>query len=451
MEPLQSEIIQLQKDIAILTPAKTLAEKSKIVELQGRLDQIEPLVQLYQEIYTNLVVVGSSGQTADAATTRLESTLSLYQQIYINLINTREQIRLASLQNAQSVNQIEVALAPSKPIKPQPTTNGLMGGAIGLALVAGIIFLIEYLDDTLKAPEDVERTLGLPLIGYIADMSDKGNSEGTVYVATHPRSPASEAFRSLRTNLEFAAVDKPLRTILVTGAEAGDGKTTIAANLAAIFAQGGKRVMLLDCDLRRPRTHRFFGLQNRVGMTDIFRDSLSLSSATQQWTNSHSVSMSVITSGSLPPNPAELLGSQKMEQILKELTGLVDVVVIDSPPSVVADAQVLSAKVDGVLLVIQPGKTHKAAAKATLEQIDRAGARIIGVVYNRISRQSGYYYYGGYRYYSPYNSNNNKYLNHDDDSSPDEDETNTIKAGSPGQSILGKIFNRSKNKAKNPA
>jgi capsular exopolysaccharide synthesis family protein len=416
MEPLQTEVTQLQKDIAILTPTYSSERKTKVAELNARLDQIQPLLTLYQQIYTNLVVLGTTGKTSandNTTATRLQSTLSLYQSIYLNLINTREAIRLARLQNTQSIDQVEAATVPMGPISPRPLNNALLAGVVGLMLAAGIVFLVEYLDDTIKTPEDVERLLELPLIGYIAEMQSTGKEEAEVYVSRQPRSPVSEAFRSLRTNLEFSSVDKPLRTILVTGAEAGDGKTTIAANLAAIFAQGGKRVLLMDCDLRRPRVHRFLGIQNRVGLTDLFRDSLGVEAVTYQWSDSNSKSMSVITSGSLPPNPAELLGSQKMDSILADLTARVDVIIIDSPPSLVSDAQILAAKVDGVLLVVQPGKTHAGAARAMREQLARAGARVVGAVFNRIPRSHGYYY-GGYRYYSPYYYQNDKYLNGND-------------------------------------
>jgi succinoglycan biosynthesis transport protein ExoP len=412
MEPLQAEVTQLQKEIALLTPAVNNQRKAQIAEKQARLDQITPLLNLYQQIYSNLVVLGNPGANVSndsPMVARLQSTLELYQQIYLNLINSRESIRLARLQNTPNVVQIEAAAAPSKPIRPQPTQTAAMAGAVGLMLAAGIAFLVEYLDDTLKTPEDVDRLLGLPLIGYIAEMQSKGKSDAEVYVSRQPRSPVSESFRSLRTNLEFSSVDKPLRTILVTGAEAGDGKTTIAANLAAIFAQGGKRVLLLDADLRRPRLHRFLGIQNRLGLTDLFRDGLGVEAVAYQWSDANSKTLSVITSGSLPPNPAELLGSHKMDGILAELSTRADVVIIDSPPSLVADAQLLAAKVDGVLLVVQPGKTHADAAHATREQLDRAGAHVVGAVFNRIPRSHGYYY-GGYRYYSPYYYRNDHYL-----------------------------------------
>lgn len=412
MAPLQAEVVQLQKDIALLSPTTSQQRKAEIAEKQARLDQITPLLTLYQQIYSNLVVLGNPGANVSndsPMVARLQSTLELYQQIYLNLINSRETIRLARLQNTPNVVQIEAAAVPSAPIRPQPMQNTMLGGAVGLMLAAGIIFLIEYLDDTLKTPEDVDRLFGLPLIGYIAEMQSKGKSDAEVYVSRQPRSPVSESFRSLRTNLEFSSVDKTLRTILVTGAEAGDGKTTVAANLAAIFAQGGKRVLLLDADLRRPRIHRFLGIQNRLGLTDLFRDGLDVDAVTYQWSDANAKTISVITSGSLPPNPAELLGSHRMDNILSELSSRADVVIIDSPPSLVADAQLLAAKVDCVLLVVQPGKTHAGAARATREQLDRAGAHIVGVVFNRIPRSHGHYY-GGYRYYSPYYYRNDRYL-----------------------------------------
>ncbi len=453
MKPLQSEVTQLKKDIAILTPTWSAERKSKVAELEARLGQVQPLLELYQKIYADLVVVGASGtaKNEDAATTRMQSTLVLYQQIYLNLINTRESIRLTRMQNSQSIDQIQVAVVPKSPIRPQPLRSAGLAGIACMILAAGIVFAIEYLDDTLKAPEDVERALGIPLIGYIADMESDSTAEAEVYVSKQPRSPVSEAFRSLRTNLEFAAVDKPLRIILVTGAEAGDGKTTIATNLAAIFAQGGKRVVILDCDLRRPRVHRYFGIQNRVGMTDLFRDTLSLEAVTQH-VNSNSTPLSVITSGSLPPNPAELLGSKKMDHILAEIASHADVIVIDSPPSIVSDSQVLAAKADGVLLVMQPGKTHAGSAQATRDQLERAGARVIGAVFNRIPRNRSYYY-GGYKYYSPYyrHSGYDHYTENGPGADVHQEEAAPQDSAAPSPSWFGRLKTRAQEKANSKA
>ena len=402
MEPLQSEVAQLQKDIALLTPANTQERRVKVAEMQSRLDQLLPLLDLYQQIYTNLVVLGSPGESVhnqDAVIAQLQSTLELYQQIYLNLINSREALRLSRLQNTPNVVQIEAAPVPTNPIRPRPVNTMAMAGVVGLMLMAGGVFLIEYLDDTLRTPEDVERVLELPVVGYIAEMQYAKGSEEYLYVARQPRSPVSEAFRSLRVNLEFASVDAPLRTILVTSPGPGEGKTTVSANLAAIIAQGGKTPMLLDADMRRPRVHKLLNLTNRVGLSDLFREHINPGTISHNW-NGHK-NMQIITSGSLPPNPAELLGSGRMEAILRELATLVDVVIIDSPPAVVTDAQVLAAKVDGILMVIQPGKTDADAALAMREQFERAGGHMLGVVFNRIPRNR-HNYYGGYRYYSPY-------------------------------------------------
>ena len=402
---LQAEISGLEQGITTLSASLALepAEQASLDEKRARIAQIKPVLTLYQQIYTNLVVLGkpvSSGSTIEGTQlSQLQTTLGLYQQIYINLLNSLETVKLARLQNTPNVVQIEPAVAPPDPIRPRPLLNSLLAGAIGLLLAAGVAFLIEYLDDTLKTPEDVERVLGLSVIGFIAKMDYPVKGERGMYVVKQPRSPVSEAFRSLRTNLEFSSVDKPLRTILVTSASPGEGKTTVAVNLAASIAQGGKSVILLDTDMRRPQVHSFLNVTNRMGLSDLFRSNLSLRMVGQELNGLKDAA--VITSGSLPPNPTELLGSDRMLQVLTDLKSAAEIVVLDSPPSMVADAQVLAARVDGVILIVHPAHTHADAAVAAAEQMKRAGAHILGVVMNRIPRDRSYYY-SGYQYYSPY-------------------------------------------------
>jgi capsular exopolysaccharide synthesis family protein len=408
---LQAEISSLQQDIedhslvpSSATPAPE--DATKIAEDQARLTQIQPILSLYQQIYTNLVVLGkpmSSGNISDGTRlSQLQTTLGLYQQIYINLLNNLETVKLARLQNTPNVVQIEPASLPQAPIRPRPLLNTLLAGMVGLMLVTGIAFLIDYLDDTLKTPEDIERILDLSVIGYLAEIDYPVKGQKDICVIKQPRSPVSEAFRSLRTNLEFSGVDKPLRTILVTSAGPGEGKTTVSVNLAAIMAQGGKSVILLDTDMRRPQVHTFFNLTNQLGLSDLFRNNTSLKVLAHEFESLKDAA--VITSGSPPPNPTELLGSDRMNQLLIDLKAAAEVVILDSPPSVVADAQILAAKVDGVILIVHPSRTHADAALASVEQMKRAGARILGVVLNRIPK-NGAYYYGGYRYYySPYYS-----------------------------------------------
>lgn len=415
IDDLQKQITELQTSINDLSALATIsdAQKVELADKQASLDQLQPVLVLYQQVYTNLVVLGQPVEGSNSSTqlSQLQTTLGLYQQIYISLLNSLENVRLAKAQNTPNVVQVEPATVPEDPIRPQPLRNTLLAAVVGLMLAAGIAFLVEYLDDTLKTPEDVEHDLNLHVLGLIADMEMNGSKNkeanpGKLFTAEHPRSPISEAFRTLRTNLEFSGIDRPLRIILVTSTGPGEGKSTVAANLAFILSQSDKRVILLDADLRRPSLHRYFDIPNRIGISHVLRGKLNIPEVLNQWKTYKN--LQIITSGSLPPNPTELLGSEKMASILDELAGMADFVVIDTPPMLLADAQVLSSHVDGVLFIVQPGTTHTDSARTTVEQLTRANARMLGVVMNRIPRNRAYYY-GGYRHYSPYYYYNKKY------------------------------------------
>jgi len=269
---------------------------------------------------------------------------------------------------------------------------------IGLMATAGLAVLIEFLDDTIKTPDDAGRMFDQPVIGYIPQMKVKKEERHTVFVNEQPRSPVAEAFRTLRTNLAFSSVDKPIRTLLVTSASPSEGKTTMAVNLAAVIAQSGKRVLLVDADLRRPQIHKYFNIPNRVGLSDYFVHEKTVQSIMRKPTDSP---LLVVTSGSLPPNPSELLTSEKMVKFLTEAQEHVDYIILDSPPFLVSDASILSARVDAVLLIVRPGKTHGDSIKVILEQTRRVGAKVAGLVFNSIPRSRGYYY-GGYRHYNSY-------------------------------------------------
>ena len=409
---LQSEMSSLQQDIqnhtsAIASATPMPQDQTKILDDKARLSQIQPVLTLYQQIYTNLVVLGqpvNSGNTSNSTRiSQLQTTLGLYQQIYVSLLNNLETVQLARLQDTPNVVQIEPAIIPDKPIRPRPLLYSVLAGVIGLLLMAAIAFLIEYLDDTLKTPEDIERSLGLSVIGFVTNIEYSVKDKKEVYVLEQPRSPVSEAFRLLRTNLEFSGIDKPLRTILVTSAGPCEGKTTVSVNLAASIAQGGKSVILLDTDLRRPQIHTFFNLPNHAGFSDLFRGgNLSFKMVGHEFGSLKDAV--VITSGNPPSNPTELLGSERMNQLLTSLKTSAEVIVLDSPPSMVADAEILSAKVDGVILVVYPGHTQVNAALAAVEQMKRSGARILGVVLNRIPQNDSYYYTGYHYYHLPYYS-----------------------------------------------
>jgi len=405
MERLQNEIVSLKAEINKLgirpvdpygrTPTPSPEIIRQLDEKQLLLDQLQTNYDQFSQIYSNLVVLGTGTSKTDGNAQQMQSTLAIYQQIRSNLLSSYENIRLTKQTSATNIISIEPAIVPKSPVRPQPFENTGMGAVIGLFLAGAIVFLIEYLDDSIKTGEQISEALGLPVIGYIAEIE---HPQERVYVSDNPRSPVAEAFRTLRTNLEFAGVDQPLKTLLVVSVHPGEGKSTIASNLSITLAQGGKRVLLIDADLRRPQIHHVFDLPNRAGLSDLFRESVSLTDVTRSWKDS---TLSIITSGSIPPNPADLLASKKMESILVSAKQIADIVIVDAPPFLVADASILASRVDGILLVIRPGKTPMDAALSTLEQMKRSGGRIVGVVMNRIPRNRPYYY-GGYRHYTAY-------------------------------------------------
>lgn len=392
---LQNEAAQLQGEIAALKTAAN--QPAALAEKEARLNQVLPVLELYQQIYTDLVVLGKpvTSENDNSRLSQLQTTMQLYQQIYINLLNNLESIRLAKLQNTPNVVQIEAAAPPSRPVRPKPLTTIPLAGFVGALIAAVVAFIIEYTDDTIRSPEDVERILHLPIIGYIGSIELKESEAPDGYVFYHPRSPIAEAFRVLRTNLEYSTADAPLRSILITSAGPSEGKTTVAVNLAIIMAQGGKRVLLIDADMRRPRIHHIFGVSNQIGLSALFRRNAPAHTVIRPVEGI--ANLFLMTSGSPPPNPAELLDSAKMTRILEECKQIADIVIVDSPPSLVTDYQVLARKLDGTLLVIEPEETHAESAYAMLEQLQRVNARMLGVALNKIKR--GAYYHGPQYYY----------------------------------------------------
>lgn len=398
IEALQNEIVALESENARLA-ASPAVYASQIAENKARIDQNKSLLTIYQQIYTNLVILGKPSESSGAdRVTRLQSTLQLYQGIYLQLLSNLENVRLARLQNTPNLVQIEKAEVPGTPISPKPLTNMGMAGAIGLMLVGAGVFAYEYLNDTLRTPHDVEQALDLPVLGYVAEIKATEGAPSGLVVLNQPRSPVAESFRVLRTNLEFAASEQDLQVILVTSSRPSEGKTTVAANLAASFAQRGKKVVLVDCDMRRPSVHRLVRVPNRIGLSTLFRGDVKLNAVARRLDNGI-VDLRIITSGSIPTNPAELLRSDRMLMILAELRQAADIIILDSPPIMLADAQVLAALADGVVLVMQPGRSKNDESRATLAQLNRAGARVIGAVFNRIPKTNREYY-GGYQYYS---------------------------------------------------
>jgi len=349
--------------------------------------QLEEIQQKIAEFEASIAALGESEAQA-IERSRLELSLIQSQQTYTNTMQSYEQVNLAEVETISNVVQVEIADAPEIPIRPRILMNTALASVVGAMMAVGSIFLIEALDDTIRNIDQVNQILKLPVLGMIRKMEE---SDAPI-TAVQPRAPASEDFRSLRTNIQFASVDYPLTTILVTSPTPGDGKTTVAINLSIILAQSGKKITLLDTDLRRPRIHHQLKISNRWGLTSLFmNEDIYLESVLRK---NNSTGLTVITSGVLPPNPAELLASDKMYQLISNIKTESDVVIFDSPPlTAVTDAAVLSKHVDGVILVLSLGRTRLAAAQQAVKQLQQVGANILGVVVNNIrSTKSPYHY-----------------------------------------------------------
>lgn len=338
----------------------------------------------------------SARQIADAQSQifALQDKLNSLQANYATLLATTQRGAV------NTINVVEPGNLPGGPLSSNIMWNVLLAAAVGFMLGAGGAYLIEYLDDSIKNSNSVERDLGSTTLGAIPEFSadDKANE---LVMLGRSQSPGAEAYRILRTNLQFAAVAHELNRLLVTSASPGEGKSTTAGNLAVAIAQAGRRVVLIDADLHRPRQHRVFKLVNNVGVTSaLLSDPTNVEMFLQR---TPIASLRVLTTGPLPPNPAELLGSQRMRDLLNTLQQHADVIVIDSPPTTaVADTAVLSTLVDGVLLVVETGKTGREPARRALAALNQVQAHVVGVVLNRMpTRGSGYYYYH-YNYHRKY-------------------------------------------------
>jgi len=392
-ENLQNQLTYLEKQIQDnSTSLDALIQANiKTIQQQTQSQQIEPVpTQTLEE---------QARQMNQPEINQIETRLTQYRQIYASVLASFEQIRLAEAQATTSFIQVEPAVPSTAAIRPQVLRNTLLAVIVGLMIAVGGIFAIEFLDDTIRDPDTVTALTGLPVLATISHHDPIANEPIT---QSNPRSPISESFRSLRTNVKYASVDHPIRRLLITSPTPEDGKTTVSSNLAVVLAQGGSSVVLIDADLRRSRIHKAFGLENKTGITNLFvQPSLYLDGASQPVKTEN---LRIMTSGGTPPNPSELLGSKKMNEILKGLEETTDIIILDTPPVLtVTDAVALSSSVDGVLVVAKIGNTKQAALVKAIEQLRQVNANIMGVVINDINlRSSRYYYYYRNYYYDHY-------------------------------------------------
>jgi capsular exopolysaccharide synthesis family protein len=312
----------------------------------------------------------------------LRQKLTTLQSNYASLL----QSSTGQAQNSLSI--LQPAALPIRPIGMNNMITILLSVAIAFLISAGAAYLIEFLDDTFEASEDVNKSLGLPVVGFIPEIKG-GREDRSNLVIRDPKTMEAEAFRALRMNIDFLQVHAPIKTLLVASVGKTEGKSMIATNLARAMARGGKQVLLLDADLRRPSLHKYLNLSNDVGLSSIFLQDVSIDEAKL---SAEVENLAVITTGVTPPNPGELITSPRMDDILRDLGAQADIVILDGPPVLVTDATILASKVDAVLLVLGANRTRRAEATIALKQLERADANVIGAVLNRVSAGRDNYY-----------------------------------------------------------
>lgn len=400
-------------DITYTAPTATDAQRWSQAYAEGYIENREAEAQGIYEAETKTDREQLTGLQRDlsAAYDELASVTGPLQrqQVQQRIDSLNQQIQLRTTELAQipvptrnSTQLIAAAPLSSGPSSPDWIRNLALAGIAGLVLGIGVAFVREQFDDRMTGPEDMEEQVGAPVMAVVPHFPGlrSRKSDNLLVVRDKPKSPPAEAYRTIRTNIEFLSRTTDLKVLAVMSPGLGEGKTTTSANLAVALAASQRRVVLLGSDLRKPRLHRLFGLGDDAGLTDVLIEDMPVPVVAQQVTGIPT--LRVISSGPIPSNPAELLGSDRMAEIIAGLREVADFVIVDTAPVLaVADALAFAPRCDGVLLVADAGETTRTGIRIAREQIEKVGGDIVGGVYNNFDPSSARTY-GSYRYYSSY-------------------------------------------------
>ncbi|MBK7157806.1 MAG: polysaccharide biosynthesis tyrosine autokinase [Ignavibacteria bacterium] len=373
---------------------KLLEANVGVQSYRTKVNTLSKLLSKYEDQFSKL-----PSQSIEYA--KLERNRKATEKLYLILEEKYQEAKINERIKLGTILVIAPSVLASKPSKPNRPLIVFLGVMLGLATSLGFAFARNYFDHTVKSPDEIENK-GISVLSWIPAIDElKGGGQSEFIVANKPKSPASEAFKALRTRLQYAKLEEtPIKTILLTSSVPSEGKTTISLNVAGSLAQMDKKVLLLDCDLRKPRIHNVFETDRYPGLSDYLFSNASLEEITRKTKLDN---LSVITSGTIPPNPSELLASKQMKEFLEKMKGIYDFIVIDSPPYIsVTDAEILFRITDGTILVLRAGKTPADAFFRTCEKLMKLDSHnFLGVVFNNFSYKSAYgYYYNYYYYYS---------------------------------------------------
>ena len=384
------------KSARISTNPQIEASREQLLGYDAQMAQLNESLRQNQAlaagVRSNQLALGKESFTA----TTYKQKMDFYEGQVKQLESRLAELKLRQIAQPKPISILNHAGLNTVPVRPKRPMIIMMSLLAGLFLGVCFALLAEFMDDRVNSPEDARRILAVPALGYIPRIDKEDQRMLTSKTAG---GSLLESYRVLRSNVRFAAAGEPLRMIMVTSTAPGEGKSVTAANLAIAMALDGKKVILVDCDLRRPTVHEKFGIRGTPGLTNVLVGAMDLDLALQ---DTEVENLKLLASGPIPPNPAELLNSRAFEVVQEQLKDRSDVVILDSPPCLsVADAQVLAANVDGLIYVVQLGSTRKSALKHGNELLKQAHARILGVVYNKVQvgGRNNDYYYGYYSYY----------------------------------------------------
>lgn len=376
--------------------------------ISGRKAALEVALNRERALAAELELVKTEVKTLDGKLIELkflEGEAKRNEVFYSTIDRRLSEVDLGHLLKNNNIRVVDKAVTSDRPVRPNLPLNVLMGLFLGVFAGCGMAFGLDYLDTTVKSREDVEQVIGVPLLGVVpgvpeADLLSLATDvDRSIYVNARPRSTVAECLRSIRTNIMFRTPQKKVRKLLITSAAPREGKSFTSSNLAAIIAMTGNRVLLIDADLRRPALHKRFGLANDLGLVSVFMGESRLTDVIQP---THVAGLDVVVAGPPPPNPGEMLGNGRMDEIIASMKGY-DFIIIDSPPvNVVADPLVLSSIVDGVLLVVEANRTTRAMVRQAGARLAETNARVLGAVVNKLNIRTagyGYSYYDTYGYY----------------------------------------------------
>ncbi len=383
--------LQVVAQARVETVAQTLkSAKMQAAGLHARIGVLEQMVSRTRTKAMDLMA-------KEHSLSRDAYKAALYQATYEGMLQELRDRRLKEAAGKGTADVWDRALTATL-IEVEPLHSALFTGMLGLVVGIAFALLAEILDTTINTPDDIARDTEVDFLGIIP-LADVEPAQ--LVTISAPRSPAAEAYRTLRANINFAMVDEPAKTVMVTSAGAGEGKSLTVANLGVVLAQGGQSVLIVDSDLRRPIHYRLFDLDATPGLTSVLMGELSIEEALQDTAVEN---LRVMTSGPLPPNPAEMLDSARMASFISETLNHADIVFFDSPPSIMlADAIIMSAKVDCTILVAESGQVTSDAFNEMVRLMSRARGKILGVVLNKLDvSRAGYYYYYYYYYHYDY-------------------------------------------------